>query len=59
VYDSLGDAYLANGEKQLALESSRKALELLPKDPSIKDEQRRAGIKASAEGKLKQLQAPQ
>ena len=55
VYDSLGDAYLANGDKQLALESSKKALGLLPNDPSIKDEQRRAGIKASAEQKLKQL----
>ncbi|HEX6879182.1 MAG TPA: alpha/beta fold hydrolase [Terriglobales bacterium] len=59
VYDSLGDVYLADGQKDLALQNSRKALELLPNDKSITDEQRRAAIKQSAEQKLKQLGAQQ
>ena len=54
VYDSLGDAYVANGQKQLAQENARKALELLPSD-TADDQQRKDGIKASAEQKLKQL----
>jgi dienelactone hydrolase len=54
VYDSLGDAYLADGQKELALQNSRKALELLPSD-TVDDQQRREGIKNSAEQKLKQL----
>jgi dienelactone hydrolase len=54
-YDSLGDAYLADGQNDLALQSARKALELLPSD--TKDPQgRRDLIKESAEGKVKQLQ---
>ena len=54
VYDSLGDAYLADGQKDLARENAKKALELLPSD-TTDDQQRKDGIKASAEGKLKQL----
>lgn len=59
VYDSLGDAYLADGQKQLALENTKKALELLASDTSD-DQQRKDGIKANAEQKLKQLgESPQ
>ena len=54
VYDSLGDAYVADGQKQLAQENARKALELLPSD-TTDNEQRKDLIKASAEQKLKQL----
>jgi tetratricopeptide (TPR) repeat protein len=51
-YDSLGDAYLADGEKQLAIDSARKTLELLPSD-TTDDQQRKDDIKTSAEQKLK------
>jgi len=54
VYDSLGDAYVAAGEKQLALESARKTLALLPSD-TTDDQPRKDAIKASAEQKVKQL----
>jgi len=54
VYDSLGDVYLADGQKEMARENAKKALELLPSDRSD-DQQRKDGIRASAEGKLKQL----
>jgi dienelactone hydrolase len=54
VYDSLGDAYLAAGQNEQALESAKKALELLPKDTTdpqaLKD-----GIKTNAEEKVKKL----
>ncbi len=59
VYDSVSDAYLADGQKDLARENAKKALELLPNDPT-QDETRRKGIQQSAEQKLKQLgDAPQ
>jgi dienelactone hydrolase len=58
VYDSVSDAYLANGEKDLARENARKALELLASDTKI-PEARRNAIRASAEQKLKQLEPPQ
>jgi dienelactone hydrolase len=54
VYDSLGDAYLAAGQKDLARENAKKALELLASD-TADDARRRDGIKASAQQKLKQL----
>ena len=54
VYDSLSDAYLAAGQKDLARQNAEKTLQLLPSD--TKDpEQLREGIRQSAEGKLKQL----
>lgn len=52
VYDSLGDAYLADGQKDLARQNAKKALELLPSD-TTDNQQRKDGIKASAEEKLK------
>ena len=54
VYDSLSDAYLADGQKDLTRQNAKKALELLPSD-TTDDEQRRNGIRASAEQKLRQL----
>jgi tetratricopeptide (TPR) repeat protein len=52
-YDSLGDAYLANGQNELALRASEKALELLAKDGS--DDNRKKAIRESAEQKIAKL----
>ncbi len=54
VYDSLSDAYLAAGQKDLARESAKKAIELLASD-TADPEARRNAIRDSAEQKLKQL----
>ena len=54
VYDSLSDAYLADGQKELARENAKKALELLATDTKDSEAQRKA-IRDSAEQKLKQL----
>lgn len=53
-YDSLSDAYLADGQKDLARENAKKALEILPADTSLSEEFRK-GLKENAENKLKQL----
>lgn len=53
-FDSLADAYLAEGKKNLARINCKKALELLSSDTTDAEE-RRSGIRASAEQKLKQL----
>jgi dienelactone hydrolase len=53
-YDSLSDAYLAAGKKDLARQNAKKVLELLPSDKTDNKE-RKNGIKGSAEEKLKQL----
>src|ERR1700732_4293804 len=45
VYDSLADAYFADGQRDLARENAKKALELLPSD-TTDPEDRRNGIKA-------------
>ena len=59
VYDSLSDAYLAGGQKDLARQNAKKALEILPSDTTDPEDRRKA-IKESAEQKLKQLgDAPQ
>ncbi|HUE54949.1 MAG TPA: alpha/beta fold hydrolase [Candidatus Udaeobacter sp.] len=58
VYDSLADAYLADGQKGLAKVNAQKALELLATDKTD-PEARRQGIKESAEQKLKQLSEKQ
>jgi tetratricopeptide (TPR) repeat protein len=52
-YDSLGDAYLANGQNELALRMSEKALELLPKDRG--SDARKKAIRESAEQKIAKL----
>jgi len=54
VYDSLSDAYLADGQNDLARENAQKALSLLAGDTKDNDERRKA-IRTSAEQKLKQL----
>jgi pimeloyl-ACP methyl ester carboxylesterase len=54
VYDSLSDAYLADGQKELARQNARKALELLASDTGD-PEPRRNAIRDSAQQKLKQL----
>ena len=51
-YDSLGDAYLADGQRDLARENAKKTLELLATD-TVDGQARRDGIKANAESKLK------
>jgi dienelactone hydrolase len=55
--DSLSDVYLADGQKDLALQNAKKALELLPGD-TTDAEQRRKAIRDSAEQKVKQLSMP-
>ena len=52
-YDSLGDAYLANGQNDLALQMSERALALLPKDGSTAE--RKKAIRDSAEQKIAKL----
>ncbi|HEY4949120.1 MAG TPA: alpha/beta fold hydrolase [Candidatus Acidoferrales bacterium] len=54
VYDSLSDAYLADGQKDLARQNAKKALKLLASD-TTDSAQRRDDIRESAEQKLKQL----
>jgi dienelactone hydrolase len=54
VYDSLAEVYLAAGQKDLARQNAKKALELLPSDTADPAGWREA-IKQSAEQKLKQL----
>jgi tetratricopeptide (TPR) repeat protein len=54
VYDSVSDAYLADGQKDLALLNAKTALERLAADTSG-SEARRDGIKISAEQKVKEL----
>lgn len=56
VYDSLGDAYLAAGQKELARANAQKAINMLASD--IKDpETVRDGIRRNAEAKLQKLGA--
>lgn len=54
VYDSLGDAYEANGNKELAIQNAEKTLELLAKDTTL-DEAAKTPIRTSATDKLKRL----
>ncbi len=54
VYDSLSDGYFADGQKDLARQNAKRALELLTSD-TTDNEQMRDGIRDSAEGKLKKL----
>lgn len=53
-YDSVSDAYLAAGQKELALENAKKALAMLDSDKKL-NEQTKQGIRQSAEQKVKQL----
>lgn len=56
-YDSLSDAYLAAGQKDLARQSVQRALDLLPSD-TTDPQDFRDQLKAADEAKLKQLAAP-
>jgi dienelactone hydrolase len=53
-YDSLSDVYLADGQKELARQNAKKALELLALD-TIDPPARRDAIRDNAQLKLKQL----
>ena len=53
-YDSLSDAYLADGQKDLARQNASKAIELLAND-TTDPQARRDAIRDSAQQKLKQL----
>jgi dienelactone hydrolase len=57
VYDSLGDAYLADGQNDLARQNAQKAIEQLAHDTTDPEDRRKA-IRESAEQKLKQLSQP-
>jgi dienelactone hydrolase len=57
-FDSLSDAYLAAGEKDLARTYAKKALDLIPGDKKDSGE-RRKGIQENAQQKLKQLDGGQ
>jgi dienelactone hydrolase len=54
VYDSLSDAYLADGQKDLARANAQKAIEMLASDTKDPEDYRK-GIQQSAEARLKQL----
>jgi dienelactone hydrolase len=54
VYDSLSDAYLADDQKDMALQNAKKTVELLAND-TTDTEQRRNAIRESAEQKINQL----
>jgi len=53
-YDSLGDGYEAAGQRELAIENSRRCLEMLEKDTRLPEDQK-AAIYRSASGKLERL----
>lgn len=53
-YDSLADAYLADGQRDLARENAQKALAMLASDSSVPEDRKKL-IRESAEQKLKQL----
>jgi dienelactone hydrolase len=55
-WDSLGDAYLADGQREKAREASEKSLKLVDADKSETEEQRKL-IRDSAQGKLNELKA--
>jgi CubicO group peptidase (beta-lactamase class C family) len=55
VYDSLAEAYLNSGDKELALTYYRKVLEAIPKDKTA-DKDFLERLKKGAEDKLKQLE---
>ena len=58
VYDSLADAYEADGNRELAIQNAEKALEKLSSDSSL-NEQLRNGIRDSANAKLRRLKQQQ
>ena len=57
VYDSLGDAYLADHQNELALEYSQKALKTIGDYPAENEGQAQL-VRQSAEGKVQKLKKP-
>jgi tetratricopeptide (TPR) repeat protein len=57
VYDSLGDAYLADHQNELALQYSQKAIETLKQNPPANEALANA-IRQSAEAKIQKIQHP-
>jgi CubicO group peptidase (beta-lactamase class C family) len=58
VYDSLAEAYMNSGDKDLAITTYKKALEAIPKDPRP-DKEFLDQLKKGAEEKLKELEKKQ
>ena len=58
VYDSLAEAYLNNGDKELAITYYKRVLEAIPKDPRP-DKEFLDRLKKGAEEKLKELEKKQ
>jgi len=57
-WDSLGDAYLADGQRDAARKAAEKSLQLLDADPSLTSDAARQAIRESAQGKLDRLKTP-
>ncbi|MGH9703865.1 MAG: serine aminopeptidase domain-containing protein [Candidatus Acidiferrales bacterium] len=57
VYDSLGDAYLADHQNDLALQYSQKALQVLKENPPQNEAVAKL-VRDSAEGRIQKLQRP-
>jgi dienelactone hydrolase len=55
-YDSLADAYVADGNKDLAAQNAKKCLQLLASDTTDTEDRRKA-IRESAEQKLKEMES--
>ncbi len=55
-YDSLGEAYMLNGDIDTAIKNYKLALEKIPADPNLSEAGKEA-LTRGAEGKLKELQA--
>jgi tetratricopeptide (TPR) repeat protein len=53
-YDSLAEGYVAHGDKDLAIKSYEKVLEVLPSDPTANEEKRNS-LRNNALEKLKEL----
>jgi len=56
-WDSLGDAYLADGQRDKAREAAEKALRLVDSDASVATDAQRAAIRDNAQQKLDRLKA--
>ncbi len=54
-WDSLGDAFLADGQKDKARAAAQRSLRLVQTDPTVTSDAQRKAIRESAQGKLNQL----
>jgi hypothetical protein len=55
VYDSLSEAYEADGNKELAIQNAEKALQLLAKENSGVPEQLKDAIREGSGNRIKKL----